>query len=187
MEERISRRFCEKFIEPSDLTKVEKKKVEYGLSIILINFLKFIVVYSVAIFLGGVIDTIIVHISFLFVRRYSYGYHANKSSTCTVMAILLFAVIPYLIANIAYNFSLINIVLNTIMVLAIIFVLSPQVTKNNIVKDYKDMKIKSMLTSTVVALAILGVPNKTVKLLLLFSLSIVAFTLAASFLKKERI
>ncbi|MFS7404158.1 accessory gene regulator B family protein [Carnobacterium maltaromaticum] len=186
MEEKLSRKFCEKYLKSSNLNKVEKVKVEYGLSVILINLVKLIIVYGFAFLLGGTIDTLIVHISFLFVRRYSYGYHASKSFNCTLITIFLFAIFPYYINEIAYNYnvSLMYIILNTSLVSTIIFVMSPQVTKNNIVKDYRAMKIKSIIATSIIALLILFISDKTKKLLLLYSLSIVAFTLVASKVKK---
>lgn len=64
MEERLSRKFCEKYMKSSSLNKVKKVNVECGLTVILINLFKLIVVYGAAFLLGGTIDTLIVHSSF---------------------------------------------------------------------------------------------------------------------------
>lgn len=48
-------------------------KVKYGLEIILINVMKFALVYGIALVTGLLLQTVTVHLSYLWLRRYSFG------------------------------------------------------------------------------------------------------------------
>ncbi|EUJ28601.1 accessory gene regulator B family protein [Listeria grayi] len=101
----LSARLAEKIITKERWADDEEGylKVKYGLEIILINAMKFIAVYGVALLLGIVWQTITVHLAYLMIRRYSFGLHATKSWVCTVVSVSMFDLIPYFAKGLLLN------------------------------------------------------------------------------------
>ncbi|MBC1978373.1 accessory gene regulator ArgB-like protein [Listeria marthii] len=78
-------------------------KVKYGLEIILINAMKFALVYGIALVTGLLLQTLTVHLSYLWLRRYSFGLHATKTLNCTLISLMMFVFAPFVFQNIPSN------------------------------------------------------------------------------------
>lgn len=78
-------------------------KVKYGLEIILINVMKFAIVYGIALVTGLLLQTVTVHLSYLWLRRYSFGLHATKTLNCTLISLTMFVLAPFIFQNIPSN------------------------------------------------------------------------------------
>lgn len=83
----------------AELDRTTYLKCKFGAEILIINTLKMLIVYSIAILVGYVEETIIFHLSFMFLRTFSYGYHDASSIRCTLESILVFVVIPFLLTK----------------------------------------------------------------------------------------
>ncbi|MBM5597610.1 accessory gene regulator ArgB-like protein [Listeria seeligeri] len=78
-------------------------KVKYGLEIILINVMKFAIVYGIALVTGVLLQTMTVHLSYLWLRRYSFGLHATKTLNCTLISLTMFVLTPWIFQNVLSN------------------------------------------------------------------------------------
>ena len=78
-------------------SKEDLEYAQYNLSIILINIEKVVVIYIVAISIGMVTHTLITHVSYLVLRKYAGGWHANNSLNCTALSVLTFVIFPKLL------------------------------------------------------------------------------------------
>lgn len=78
-------------------------KVKYGLEIILINVMKFAIVYGIALVTGLLLQTVTVHLSYLWLRRYSFGLHATKTLNCTIISLTMFVLVPFVFQNVPSN------------------------------------------------------------------------------------
>jgi len=79
------------------------KKMVLGMEILLHNIPKLVLLVAVALFFGILPQTAITWFSFACIRRYASGLHANNSIICTVMTLLMFAAVPYLLQGIHFS------------------------------------------------------------------------------------
>ena len=79
---------------------IELQKMTLGLEIILHNIPKIILMMTVAIFLGILLQTAITWLTFASIRRYASGLHAQNSTTCTVASLLMFVAAPYVMQGV---------------------------------------------------------------------------------------
>lgn len=166
----LSARLAEKIITKERWADDEEGylKVKYGLEIILINTMKFIAVYGVALLLGIVWQTITVHLAYLMIRRYSFGLHATKSWICTVVSVSMFDLIPYFAKELLLNNWIVLGVF--IFVLLNVFFFAPADTESLplIGKDNrKKLKRKAMVCTLLLMGIALLVPIAEMKVLIM--------------------
>ncbi|EFI85069.1 Accessory gene regulator protein B [Listeria grayi] len=166
----LSARLAEKIITKERWADDEEGylKVKYGLEIILINAMKFIAVYGVALLLGIVWQTITVHLAYLMIRRYSFGLHATKSWVCTVVSVSMFDLIPYFAKGLLLNNWIVLGVF--IFVLLNVFFFAPADTESLplIGKDNrKKLKRKAMVCTLLLTGIALLVPIAEMKVLIM--------------------
>ncbi|WP_163655407.1 accessory gene regulator B family protein [Listeria sp. PSOL-1] len=78
-------------------------KVKYGLEVIIINVTKLVIVWVAALILGVFFQMLVVHLTYLILRRYSFGLHAKNSFVCTLTSLAMFALGPFLFQNVSSN------------------------------------------------------------------------------------
>jgi len=64
---------------------IKLKKMTIGVEIFLINVIKMVVMYSLSLLFGILPLTLVTHISFVAIKRFSYGLHALNSTLCTLI------------------------------------------------------------------------------------------------------
>ncbi|MBC1605042.1 regulator [Listeria rocourtiae] len=147
--------------------------VKYGVEIFLVNVTKGITVYLAAALLGMIWQTLVVHISYLIVRRHSFGLHAKTSLGCTITSVVMFVVLPYFVKDIQLSGWMIVVI--SVFILLNIAIYSPSDTENmplfNAQKRH-DLRRKSILNTFIVFLAIYLVPIESFKGLMLLGLSL---------------
>lgn len=97
----------------------DKARLKYGFYLILDSLKKGILVYSLSFFLGVILETLLVHFSFLFVRLVSYGWHSTSKIGCIIGSIVSFTFIPYLFRNIVINeviFLIITLIFSSLLI-----------------------------------------------------------------------
>lgn len=87
----------------SGMKSKDKARLKYGFYLFLDSLKKGLLIYSFAIYLGIVMETFLVHLSFLFVRQVSYGWHSSSKLGCIVGSILCFTVVPYVLNHAEMN------------------------------------------------------------------------------------
>ena len=87
---------------------VQKQGIEYqkmilGMEILLHNIPKLILLVIIALILGILPQAAVTWFSFACIRRYASGLHAGNSIICTLMTLLMFAAVPYVLQGMRFN------------------------------------------------------------------------------------
>lgn len=143
-------------------------KVKYGLEIILINVMKFAIVYGISLATGLLLQTVTVHTSYLWLRRYSFGLHATKTLNCTLISLAMFVLAPFVFQNIPSNNW---IVLGTFaFILLNMFLFAPADTESLPLigeKHRKTLKRKAMIGTLILTGIALLIPFAEMKTLIM--------------------
>ena len=146
---------------------LEYTKMVFGLESFLINVSKLIIVYTFAILLGILPQTLITQGAFALLRRYSFGLHALKSTVCTIVSCCLFVFIPWLLPDAGIGNAT---VLAVFVPLIIIFYMyAPADTKARPLVGVQlraRMKKRAVICVVILMVAALIIPNSNVKLLM---------------------
>ncbi|EUJ22547.1 regulator [Listeria grandensis FSL F6-0971] len=143
--------------------------VKYGVEIFLVNVTKGITVYLAAALLGMIWQTLVVHLSYLIVRRHSFGLHAKTSLGCTITSVVMFVVLPYFVRGVQLSGWMIVII--SALILLNIAIFSPSDTENmplfNAQKRHA-LRRKSIINTFFIIAIVFIVPMQTYKVLILF-------------------
>ncbi|MBC1433817.1 regulator [Listeria rocourtiae] len=147
--------------------------VKYGVEIFLVNVTKGITVYLAAALLGMIWQTLVVHISYLIVRRHSFGLHAKTSLGCTIASVVMFVAVPYFVKDIQLSGWIIVVI--SIFILLNIAIYSPSDTENmplfNAQKRHV-LRRKSIINTIFAFFVMFLISNEVVKNLMLLGLLI---------------
>lgn len=144
--------------------------VKYGVEIFLVNVTKGIIVYLAAALLGMLWQTLVVHLSYLMIRRHSFGLHAKTSLGCTITSVVMFVILPYFVKEVQLSEWMIVLISGLILLNIAIF--APSDTENmplfNAQKRH-DLRRKSIFNTIlvgVIACLLTGFPEMQVLILL---------------------
>ena len=82
---------------------IDKKKMVFNLEIFIINITKTLIIYGCSLIFGNILHTLMMHLSFIATKRFSYGLHAKNSTVCTLYSIGVFVFLPFVAGNITIN------------------------------------------------------------------------------------
>jgi len=161
---------------------IEFTKMTIGVEILLINISKLVIIYALAMLLGTLWHTLVVHGAYLLLKRYSFGLHALNSTVCTVVSCMLFVVLPWLLQGVSLG-NLVVLLLFPLILLSLWLYAPadtagrPLVGKNTRVK----MKRNALVCGVILMVITLLVPIGYVKFLLILgaayqAVSILPFT-----------
>ncbi|MBC6316622.1 accessory gene regulator B family protein [Listeria grandensis] len=142
--------------------------VKYGVEIFLVNVTKGITVYLAAALLGMIWQTLVVHLSYLFIRRHSFGLHAKTSLGCTITSVVMFVVLPYFVKEVQLSDWIIMSI--SAFILLNIALFSPSDTENmplfNAQKRHV-LRRKSILNTFFILMTLVFIPVEVAKTLIL--------------------
>ncbi|MBC2057220.1 regulator [Listeria booriae] len=144
--------------------------VKYGVEIFLVNVTKGIIVYLAAALLGMLWQTLVVHLSYLMIRRHSFGLHAKTSLGCTITSVVMFVILPYFVKEVQLSEWMIVLISGLILLNIAIF--APSDTENMPLFNAQKRHIlrrKSILNTILVgaiACLLTGFPEMQVLILL---------------------
>ncbi|MBC2323981.1 accessory gene regulator B family protein [Listeria booriae] len=142
--------------------------VKYGVEIFLVNVTKGIIVYLAAALLGMLWQTLVVHLSYLMIRRHSFGLHAKTSLGCTITSVVMFVILPYFVKEVQLSEWMIVLISGLILLNIAIF--APSDTENmplfNAQKRHV-LRRNSILNTILVVLVAIVVDNDLSSLVLL--------------------
>lgn len=98
--EKIAIKISDWLFEGDDVNELNYLKAKLGIESIIIDVSKAIVVYVAAFAAGTLIPTFVTHLSYMGLRKFSMGLHAKSSFVCTIVSVLMFVGVPYLIEGI---------------------------------------------------------------------------------------
>ena len=81
-------------------TRLEQEKIQYGVRIILKEFYKLLLLYSVAFLLNCLLPTFIIHMVFYFIRQVAFGAHFQNAVSCIICSILVFPIMALILTSI---------------------------------------------------------------------------------------
>ena len=87
----------------TSLNEIEYLKIKLGIESILINISKSLIVFFAAMFFQTLILTILAYVAYVAVRKFSQGLHAKSSVMCTIVSILMFVAVPYMVQNVVID------------------------------------------------------------------------------------
>ncbi|MGL5765736.1 MAG: accessory gene regulator AgrB, partial [Sarcina sp.] len=164
---------------------VSVKKVRLGITIILVNFSKFIFVFTWALFLGVFWETAVVLMAFAYIRRVAGGIHAKNSLRCSIFSTLFLVGSALIAKSFYFRKELIFIVL--VVNLVLIYKFGPAETKKNPIsclekrKRLKKEGIKRMIISAII---IFFIPIMEIRMFILSGLTGAIFTILPINFKK---
>ena len=181
---RITKLLCEKeIIEP------DKKDVyRYGYEIFISSLISLLIVISVGILTGYILESAVFYVVFVFTRQYCGGYHANTYLKCNAIFILIYSAV-LLVSNILLDFyNIFYLVIFLTVYLSAIWEFAPIDNENK--RLSVDEKIKSRKIS--IALSFIWIILSLVlyfiytKLSVVFTLTLFAVTMLIVIEKLQR-
>lgn len=128
--------------------EIEYLKAKLGIESILINLSKTVIVYAVAILLRTLIPTLIMHFSYVVIRKFSQGLHAKSSMVCTLVSIVMFVMVPYTIQGIIIGRG--QVFLIGVVVTCLFYLYAPADTEKSPIinsRIRKELRWKSVMAS----------------------------------------
>ena len=144
---------------------IDLLKMTLGIEIFLINIPKIIFILIISMVLGILPQTLTVFLSFAVIRRYACGLHAKKSITCTLVSMLMFVAVPYVLNGIEVN--LLALTLIFIVVIILLYKYAPADTDARPIigqKQRKLLKKKAIIASAVLFLLALSMDDGGINL-----------------------
>ena len=144
-------------------------KAKLGIEATIINVSKIMIVYSISLMFGLLIPTLITHLSYLSLRRVSMGLHAKSSFVCTVVSVIIFVVIPYLIQGVWIGNELL--LIGGLITTILFWLYAPADTEKAPIigaKRRRKLKRLAVLTNVIVLLAALLVGQTMFRTLILW-------------------
>lgn len=186
IEEIISQKILN-VVDKNIINHIDYLKCKLGLETFIINICKLIAIYTCATLSNTFFHTLIFHISFLFLRIFSYGYHAKTSLGCIFSSLIMFIFIPYSILNFIILPPITLYLLSSINMISLSF-FAPKKTKKNYIGDrqqqYK-LKKRAVLSCLLMSTIAFLVPSLIFKNIIILGNSL-AVCLILPF-KKEKI
>jgi len=169
-EEKVSKNISKYIFRNVECSPIEQAQIEYGLSVILVNVIKVLIIYILALLIGIFPFTFITHFTFVLMRRNCYGYHSKSSLLCTLLGVLYFVIVPYILVNfieqpnIFISFVLLSFINTNV------FVLAPSFTSKSYRVEKQQKKIKAVAISILLSIMILALNRYYFTWMMLFGM-----------------
>ena len=125
----------ERYKKHVEMSELDEIKLIHGLRIFLMDFKKFVIIYTLAFILGIAWQFALVHIGFFFFRQVAFGLHCASFKSCLVTSIVLFISFTYTFNII--TFSLISIWCIFLACVCILTLLAPISSQKNKIRNAK--------------------------------------------------
>lgn len=127
------------------IDKDEKSIYEYGMELLISAILSFVIMVSIGLITGRLIESFIFYFSFILLRTYTGGYHAKTSLRCKIFfafaqVVTLFLADIFVRANILYS------IISVTICLILIAEYAPIENKNKKINDKTKMKKRAIVT-----------------------------------------
>ncbi|MEB2300805.1 accessory gene regulator B family protein [Lysinibacillus xylanilyticus] len=172
-----------KFVDMSELDEI---KLIHGLRIFLMDFKKFIIIYSLAFILGIAWQLALVHIGFFYFRQVAFGLHCTSFKTCLVTSTILFLSFTYLFLNII-NFTPIFIWVIFLACVGVLSLLAPISSQKNKIRSAKHISYlrKKMYKRFLITMIVIIVLPLTISKFIVAGMLLETFTIIYSWLKSK--
>jgi accessory gene regulator B len=139
--------FCINFITKyNNYSEKDLDKIRYGLEGLYLTISKLVIIFTIALFLGILLDLLIIIVFYNFLRFFGFGFHADKSWQCLIISITMFNVLPFLFLNI--DISLFYTLLISIICCISFIIFAPADTKKRPLKNKRKRQLRKLGTFT---------------------------------------
>lgn len=88
------------FLNKMELSSLEKIKLIYGWRLVIADIKMLVILYSIAILIGGFIETLLIHVGFYAFRQVAFGIHCKNYYICLFVSSITFPISAILLKNI---------------------------------------------------------------------------------------
>lgn len=151
--EYIVDKFMNKTLKNKDIDDLTRKKVKYGIEVLIINISKLMITLIVAKLLGIVVETLETILIASLIRQYAFGVHASTSFQCTIVTLIMYIVPVILSKYIFFN----NYVCGALYVISVILLYkyAPADTEKRPLVSEKKRKV--LKKKTLIMVGVLGI------------------------------
>lgn len=117
---------------------IQKEDIDtchYGLDVFFSSTIEVVSILAISLFVGNFIETFLFFASFIPLRIYAGGYHANTKMRCYFVSLGVYGLFTYIMTNISHSFYLPVNYISTLFSLAIVYCMAPVIHKNKSVSD----------------------------------------------------
>lgn len=178
----------ERYKKHVDMSELDEIKLIHGLRIFLMDFKKFVIIYTLAFILGIAWQFALVYIGFFFFRQVAFGLHCASFKSCLVTSIVLFLSFTYTFNMITFSLiSIWGIFLACVCILTLLAPISSQKNKIRNAKHKNDLRKKMYKRFLITMLAIIVLPLAISKFLVVGMLIETVIIIYSWFKLKEEI
>lgn len=86
-----------KILIKDNLNEMERAKISFGVKLLINDFWKIFIIYSITFLLDCILYTLLTHSMFILLRQVCFGYHFKNEFICLAVSIISFSIIVYTI------------------------------------------------------------------------------------------
>ena len=174
------------------INKNEAELCKYGLDSFIATFIEIAAILILSVALNNVVETVLLFLTFIPLRVYAGGYHADTRLRCFLISLLVYAMFTLSLKFILMDFYELFIFGYVVISMIVIFCFSPVVHKNKKVNDierknYRKFSIIIALLEIIIIAAVLIVSDNNIFALSLASGQMAAIVSMIMALLKDRI
>lgn len=140
------------------------KKVVLGFELMFMNVTKLVVIFLLSALLGVIPQTLLVLVGFNVIRRTAFGVHALSSLGCTVVSVVMFVAIPFVIRGTPLPLYVIAAALAFVVVSVCLFAPADTEARPIIGADKrKKLRVHSIIAALLLTAVVLALPYDEVK------------------------
>lgn len=162
--EKIAFKLAKKISKQTEADNLYFVKMKYGLEILFINLSKILLILIMAEFLGILKGTLIIMLSFAFIRRYAFGVHAKSSRNCTIITCLCFFIGGYIPKFLTITND--KILLIFLIIIPLLYLYAPADTEARPLAGKnlrRKLKIKSLFSACILMILSLSITDSDLK------------------------
>lgn len=167
----------DKFFELENSDEYTKLLIHHSIEIIFYDLIIILVTSIIGFITNSFLETCVFNISFMYIRRYTGGYHSQSHLGCITTYLIIFLISIVTIKNI-HTINMILIIILNSFIGFIIFKYAPLENKNNLLSDKEKLFNKNKSRTSFIfyssIIYVLYLFNVKIYITLLISLTIVA-------------
>lgn len=161
----------------------------YGLGIFISSLLEVLSIFVISFFIGNRFETMLFFVSFVPLRIYAGGYHANTRLSCYLLSLAVYAVFTAIIYILPQSLYVTVNLLITVSALVVVLIAAPIIHKNKTVNNfekahYRKISIFICLSETLTILLLTAIfPYSKYIVSLAIGQSVVTVSMLAAIIK----
>ncbi|WP_026887556.1 accessory gene regulator B family protein [Clostridium beijerinckii] len=164
LEERIALKLAIQINNNTEIDNLHFVKVKYGLEVLIINLSKIFLILIMAEVLGIIKGTLLIMLSFTFLRRYAFGVHAKSSIKCTSITSFFFFIGGFISKYLIMTNDKVFLIFFIIIPLLYIYAPADTEARPLLGKKFRmKLKIKSLLSAGFLMILVLCINNSVLK------------------------